>query len=98
MRIFIKRKERLYWIVLAYDRESKTIVRYAIGRRNLSTIRMVTDSLVLSKAHKIYTDKSNLYKSALPTELHSTLRYGTNRIERANLTLRSRLKCLQHRR
>ncbi len=73
MRIFIKRKERLYWIVLAYERESKKVVRYAIGRRNLSTIRMVTDSLVLSKTRKIYTDKLNLYKSLIPPDIHNSI-------------------------
>lgn len=97
MRIFIKRKESLYWIVLAYERESKRVVRYAIGRRNLSTIRMVIDSLALSKARKIYTDKLNLYKNLIPHDIHNSIQYGTNRIERVNLTFRARLKCLQRR-
>ncbi len=43
---------------------------------------------------QIYTDRLNIYRSLVPKPLHKIVRYGTNRIERKNLTLRTHIKHL----
>ena len=44
-----------------------------------------------------YTDQLINYKSLIPAALHKTRVYGTNHIERKNLTIRTDLKRLSRR-
>ncbi|MBP6430489.1 MAG: hypothetical protein KA319_01880 [Ferruginibacter sp.] len=46
---------------------------------------------------KIYTDGLSNYKYLVPPTLHSIKQFGTNRIERVNLNLRTHLKRLGRR-
>jgi IS1 family transposase len=41
------------------------------------------------KQKKMYTDKLKNYKYLVPKEIHETKRFGTKRIERKNLNLRT---------
>lgn len=42
----------------------------------------------------VYTDKLKSYQSLIPSAIHKVIRFGTNHIERTNLTLRTHLKRL----
>lgn len=97
MRIFIKRKKRVYWIVYALEKCTKPVVDFAVGKRTNKTLSKVTNTLVLSKARKIYTDKYLNYGFIIPKAVHKTISFGTNHIERMNLTLRAQLKRLARR-
>ncbi|WP_370640675.1 IS1 family transposase [Flavobacterium sp. SM15] len=81
-------------MVYALERKSKKVVSFNIGKRTNKTISKVIDVLKLSSAKKIFTDRLQNYRSLIESKIHSVKRYGTNYIERKNLTLRTHLKRL----
>ncbi len=97
MRTFVKRKDKLIWIVYALERATKKVVSFNVGRRTNNTLSKVIDSVVLSSPLVIYTDKLKHYKYLIDQTIHKTNRFGTNHIERKNLTLRTHLKRLNRR-
>jgi insertion element IS1 protein InsB len=97
MRTFIKRKDNLIWIVYALEKESKNIVCFNVGKRTNKTLSYVVKSLKLSQAKKIYTDGLKNYKFLIEKKVHCVKQYGTNSIERNNLTMRTHLKRLNRR-
>jgi insertion element IS1 protein InsB len=72
MRTFYKSKTRLLWIVYALRRDTKQVTNFAVGTRTIKTLQRVTDTLLLSGAEKIYTDKLNLYKYIIPSHIHQS--------------------------
>ena len=84
-------------ICYSLEPKSGAIIDVVVGRRNKTILRKVTETLVLSDAKRITTDKLNSYKDLIPTEIHSTKLRGINHIERKNLTLRTHLKRLNRR-
>lgn len=94
MRTYIKRKDKLFWIVYALEKQTKKVVSFNIGRRTNKTLKKVIASLELSEAEKIITDKLKNYKFLIRLEIHSTKFRGINHIERKNLALRTHLKRL----
>ena len=94
---YVKSKTRKRWIVYAIRKDTREFVDFAIGNRTNQTLKRVTDTLILSNALKVFTDKLANYKSLLPSSIHSTKYRGTNYIERKNLTLRIHLKRLNRR-
>ncbi len=97
MRTYVQNKKNLYWIVYAIDRETRAVVDFKVGKRNNKTLKKVIDTLLLSKAKKIYTDKLRQYNYLIPSELHDSTKYKINRIERNNLSIRTHLKRLSRR-
>lgn len=97
MRTFIKRKDKLVWIAYALEKESKNVVSFSVGKRTNRTLHAVTKTLELSDAKKIYTDGLRNYSSLIPSGIHVVKQFGTNHIERKNLTLRTHLKRLNRR-
>lgn len=94
---YCKSKGKKIWIVYALQKDNKQVADFAVGGRTKKTLRKVTDTLVLSKPEKIFTDKLNLYGFIIPKSIHCTCQYGTNRIERKNINLRTHLKRLNRR-
>ncbi len=94
MRTYIGKKSTLRWIVYAFERETKTVVSFNVGRRTNKTLRYVIRSLELSNARRIYTDKLKNYRYLISKKLHNTHIHSTNHIERKNLSLRTHLKRL----
>uniref|UniRef100_UPI0035214813 IS1 family transposase n=1 Tax=Alistipes indistinctus TaxID=626932 RepID=UPI0035214813 len=78
----------------ALDRKSKQVVSYNIGPRTTATLNVVLETLRLSDAKRVYTDRLRNYRSLIETKIHRTSLYGTNHIERHNLTIRTHLKRL----
>ena len=91
---YIGHKRNYIWLVYALERESKKVVGFNIGKRTNETLNYVLDTLKLSDAKKIFTDKLRNYKYLIEEPFHSVKRFGTNHIERKNLTLRTHLKRL----
>jgi len=94
---YIKRKSRTIWIVCAMERESRRVVSFSIGPRTNYTLSIVIKTLRLSAATKVFTDRLRNYRYLIHHAVHSVKRFGTNRIERENLSLRTRLKRLNRR-
>lgn len=91
---FVKSKSKRIWIVCAFERETKKIVCFNVGTRTNLTLNKVVGNIVNSNPHTVFTDKLKNYKSLIPQCIHKTVRFGTNHIERVNLTLRTHLKRL----
>ena len=94
---FIGNKKRVVWIAYALERESRKVVSYSVGSRTNKTLQVVLNSLHLSEAKSIYTDGLQNYRYLISKDIHKITRFGTNHIERNNLTLRTRLKRLSRR-
>jgi insertion element IS1 protein InsB len=97
MRTFLRYRDKLIWIVYTLERDTKKVVSFNVGRRTNNTLSRVLDSIVLSNPLVIYTDKLKHYKYLIDQTIHKTNRFGTNHIERKNLTLRTHLKRLNRR-
>jgi IS1 family transposase/transposase-like protein len=97
MNTFIKRKSNPIWIVMALGKESRNVVSMAVGSRNKQTLKQVINTLLLQPLAKIYTDNLPLYKTIIPAQNHVKKHFGTNHIERKNLSLRTHLKRLNRR-
>ena len=79
------------------EKDSKNVVSFNVGKRTNKTLSRVVDTLKLSEAKRIFTDKLKNYRYLIDEKLHSIKRFGTNHIERKNLTLRTHLKRLNRR-
>jgi len=81
-------------VIYALDNQSKQVVDLKVGGRTKKNLKRVTDTLVLANCKQIFTDGLPLYQQIIPAALHKVRRYGTNHIERKNLSLRTHLKRL----
>jgi len=97
MRSYIKSKDKLIWIVYALERETGKVVSFNVGSRTNKTLNVVLTTLKLSKPKAIYTDKLKHYKYLIDPKIHKTKQFGTNHIERKNLSMRTHLKRLNRR-
>jgi len=94
---FIGYKRNFIWLVYALEKDSKRVVSFNVGKRTNKTLSRVLDTLRLSEAKKIFTDRLKNYRYLISEKFHSVKRFGTNHIERQNLTLRIHLKRLNRR-
>jgi IS1 family transposase/transposase-like protein len=94
---YIRHKKNYIWLVYALEKNSRTVVSFSVGKRTNKTLNRVLETLKLSEAKKIFTDRLKNYRYLLDQEMHSVKRFGTNHIERKNLTLRTHLKRLNRR-
>jgi insertion element IS1 protein InsB len=94
---FIGNKGNQYWIAYSLNRETGKVLDFVVGRRTKRTLRTLIHTLLLSDVGKNNTDRLNIYRSLIPASLHDYRKYGTNRIERKNLSLRTDIKRLNRR-
>ncbi|MEQ9262022.1 MAG: IS1 family transposase [Owenweeksia sp.] len=94
---YIGNKSRRMWIAYAIRKDTRKVVDFKVGRRNNRTLGKVIDTLTLSSATKIYTDRLHIYKNLIDKAVHKVKNRGINYIERKNLTLRTHLKRLNRR-
>lgn len=94
---FLKRKSRKIWIVYALERATKSVVGFYVGRRTNKTLNAVLKTLHFAEAKRIFTDGLKNYRYLITKTIHKVKQYGTNHIERNNLTLRTHLKRLNRR-
>ena len=94
---YIRNKRNFIWLVYALDKNSRDVVSFNVGKRTNKTLSRVLETLQLAEAKKIFTDRLKNYKSLIDEKLHAVKRFGTNYVERKNLTLRTHLKRLNRR-
>jgi len=94
---FIGNKSRKRWVVYAMRRDNHEVIDFRIGGRTNKTRKPVICTLILSNPQKIYTDGLANYRQLIHPDIHRVKRFGTNAIERMNLTLRTHLKRLSRR-
>lgn len=97
MYTFVYRKSNQKWIVYALRKDTNEVADFTVGSRTNATLKRVTDTLMLSQASRICTDKLPYYRSLIPDKIHTTKQYCTNHIERNNLSIRTHLKRLSRR-
>ncbi|SDR89416.1 Transposase and inactivated derivatives, IS1 family [Mucilaginibacter mallensis] len=97
LRTYIGNKNKECWVIYALDKETGQVADLKVGRRTKTNVKRVIDTLLIAKCKQIYTDGLGLYQQILPTTIHKVKRYGTNKIERKNLSLRTHLKRLNRR-
>lgn len=94
IRSFLRCKQKMVWIVYALDRNSGQVVSFNVGSRSKRTLNHVVKTVELSNPKTIYTDNLVHYRFLIKKSIHKITRYGTNKIERHNLTMRTHLKRL----
>lgn len=94
MRTYIGNKGRLYWVVYALRRDTREVIDFKVGKRNLKTLGKVVGTVLLSGATKVFTDGYEPYKGLIPKEVHRKAKHNINHIERNNLSIRTHLKRL----
>lgn len=94
---YIRHKRNFIWLVYALEKNLRNVVSINIGKRTNKTLSRVTQTLKLSEAKRIFTDRLKNYRYLIDEKMHSLKRFGTNHIERKNLTLRTHLKRLNRR-
>lgn len=87
----------MIWVVSAYCRETKKVVRFSVGSRCNKTLNGVLITLQLSETKKIYTDQLKHYRYLISKSIHKTKHFGTNHVERMHLNYRTHLKRLNRR-
>ena len=63
LRTFIGRKGNEYWLAYALNKENGQVVDFVLGRRSKLTLRMLTNTLLLSGVGTIRTDGLSIYRS-----------------------------------
>lgn len=91
---YVRSKTHPCWIMYAINRLTREPVALQVGNRNTINLRKLIERLLVNNPKKIYTDKLNIYTKIIPKSIHGKTQYGTNHIERKNLTLRTHLKPL----
>jgi insertion element IS1 protein InsB len=94
---FVRSKSQQRWLWYAYDRESKTILDFVVGRRTDEACQFLLQKLSRYTIETIHTDNWEAYSKFIAPEQHAMSKLGTQRIERTNLTFRTHLKRLQRR-
>jgi IS1 family transposase/transposase-like protein len=97
LKTFIGRKRNDYWVAYALNRQTGKVIDFVVGKRTKRTLKVLTDTLLLGKACRIYTDNLMIYRGLIPKSVHKTGSRLTNHIERSNLNLRIHLKRLSRR-
>ena len=92
---FVGNKVNRHWLWYAFDTKRKRVVAYTFGPRTDATCRQLLALLSsLFQIGFITSDDWGSYAREVPAEIHLTGKIFTQRIERNNLTLRTRLKRL----
>lgn len=82
------------WICYAINRRTRCVAGIVFGSRNSENLGKLIRNLKSYSPRKIITDGHSAYPKLVDPIVHDTSRYSNNRIERANLTLRTHLKRL----
>ena len=92
---FVENKKNRRWLCYAIEKETRRVLAFLFGKRTDQILKKLINLLSNFNITKYYTDGWNGYNRILPNYLHIEGKTGTQRIERANLTLRTNIKRLQ---
>jgi insertion element IS1 protein InsB len=91
---FVGSKRDQRWLWLAIDHNTRKIIAFAFGRRIQTVFKKLRKLLKPFDIRRYYSDAFACYCKLLPEKLHTVGKSNTQRIERKNLTLRTRIKRL----
>ena len=91
---FVQNKDNPRWLWLAICHETRVVLAFVFGRRTDKVFLKLKAALSPFGIKTFYTDDWGAYSRKLPVEKHIIGKTNTQRIERKNLTLRTRIKRL----
>ncbi|WP_092874936.1 IS1 family transposase [Izhakiella capsodis] len=91
---FVGSKARQHWLWYAYNTKTGGVLAYTFGPRTDETCRELLALLTPFNIGMITSDDWGSYRREVPKDKHLTGKIFTQRIERNNLTLRTRIKRL----
>lgn len=91
---FVRNKKNQRWLWYAWEPRYKRVIAHAFGKRDTETFNELQRLLSTFTIPFYCTDNYSVYSANLPKEKHIIGKIHTQRIERTNLTLRTRLKRL----
>ena len=91
---YVGSKRNPHWLWYAFDTERKRVLAYTFGPRTDQTCRRLLNLLAPLYLGLIMTDNWGSYTREIPEQMHLVGKIYTQRIERNNLTLRTRIKRL----
>lgn len=94
---FVGKRANQRWTWYGFDRERKQVVASVNGRRTDANCRALYEKVKRAEVGTFHTDEWAGYPKVLPKQKHQIGKVGTLRIERRNLTFRTRIKRLQRR-
>jgi len=94
---FTGKKAHQHWLWYALVTKHGGVLAYTFGPRNDATCRELLALLKPFSTGMITSDDWGSYAREVPRDKHLTGKIFTQRIERNNLTLRTRIKCLARR-
>jgi IS1 family transposase len=91
---FVFTKEQQRWLWVAIDHETRAILAFVFGERKDVVFRELKSLLAPFNITRFYTDDWGAYERNLKEFEHHVGKRNTQRIERKNLNLRTRIKRL----
>lgn len=72
---YIRHKKNYIWLVYALEKNSKNVVSFNVGKRTNKTLNRVLETLKLSDAKMIFTDRLKNYRYLIDKKVHSIKRF-----------------------
>ena len=94
---YVQNKGNQRWLWLAIHHETRVVLAYTFGTRTDDVFKELKGLLAPFGITVFYTDDWGAYQRNLPIQNHFIGKAHTQRIERKNLTLRTRVKRLARR-
>jgi len=91
---FVKTKKNQRWLWLAIDHETRNVLAFVLGERKDVVFKKLKALLEPFGITRFYTDDWGTYERNLKGFEHIISKKNTQRIERKNLTFRTRIKRL----
>lgn len=91
---FVQNKSNQRWLWLAIDHNTRAVLAYTFGKRKDEVFRTFQQLLSPFGITMFYTDDWGSYDRNIDKSNHKVGKTNTQRIERKNLTLRTRIKRL----
>ena len=91
---YVGNKKQKRWLWYIWSTHAKTILAYAFGSRHDQVLKQLLAQVAHLNIVVYCTDDWGAYERCLPQKKHLISKKYTQRIERNNLTLRTRIKRL----
>lgn len=91
---FVQNKDNQRWLWLAIDHKTRAVLAFAFGKRKDNVFKKLKALLEPFAITRFFTDDWGTYQRNLKGVEHVVSKKNTQRIERKNLTFRTRIKRL----
>lgn len=91
---FVKNKRNQRWLWYAINHDTGEILAYTFGKRKDTVFLKLKKLLEAFQIETYYSDNWTSYKKYIEEKKHKIGKKNTQKIERKNLTLRTRIKRL----